>query len=418
MKPQFVRSTALVALVFVLGAGTVFAQNCTSSKRSNFSLSLDVSGACGSKKFDTAKDLIDGLETDALRNTALNGVYGAYTGSEVTSLNMRFNSLPIHLDFPNLGNTGNGALLQFSIPQLGVNQAFHGADRDDSIDQLEDYLKKSGIINDIMKYQVAHTANNPITGPGGLLPTTVAADFGLNPEILPDGGVSGPVGNQFGVAPEFGSASFDGRSSKSVTLPLSYTIRNDIDPRRQLMISLPITMIETEGAKSYTGSIGVAYRFPITRAWTLTPAVRYGFSGSADLAAAAAMYGASLSSNYVLRFTGFDLAIGNMVGYYQTGKFKVSGYTIDPDIKNTVLRNGVLVSQPINIGERAMSLEYSLIDTRYLGTKLYTDNTQEIGVSVGSNRGTASARSNLRAGLKYLHGRDVKSFMLNVGYWF
>ncbi|MDR2690667.1 MAG: hypothetical protein LBB76_13060 [Azoarcus sp.] len=403
---------ALVTLVLLAGAGNALAQNCVNSTKSNFSLSLDVAGTCGREKFDTAQDLIDGLETNALGKIRSN-----YTGSEIAALNINFNSLPIALEFPNAGQTGSGAQLNFFIPRLGVHQVFLGHDRDDSVDQLEHYLKHSGIIDDILEYQIAHTANNPITGPGGLLPGTVETDFGNGVDTLPDS-ADGPAGNQFGMGLGFGSTRIDGRDSKSVVLPLSYTIRNDIDPRRQLVFSLPLTIIETDGAKSYTGSFGVAYRLPLNRVWTITPALRYGFSGSEDLATAAALSGVSVSSNYVMRFDGFDLAIGNMVGFYQTSKLKVGDYSVDPGVRSTVLRNGVLLSQPISIGGRSMSIEYSIIDTRYQGSNIYVDNTQEIGVTLGNNRSLASARSNLRAGLRYLQGRDVKSLYLNVGYWF
>ena len=42
------------------------------------------------------------------------------------------------------------------------------------------------------------------------------------------------------------------------SIPLSYTMRNDIDPRRQLILSMPITEIDTNGAKSYQGAMGAA----------------------------------------------------------------------------------------------------------------------------------------------------------------
>ena len=403
----------VAALVLLAGTGGVFAQDCASSTKSNFALGLNVAGVCGTQKFDTAQDLVDGLQTDALHN-----IRSAYTGSEIAALNIHFNSLPIGIAFPNAGFAGSGAQLDFNIPGLGIHQVFLGQDRDASVDLLEDYLKKSGVINDILKYQIAHTNNNPITGPGGLLPSAASEDFGVGFDTLPDSVGEGATGNLFGASPSFSSTRIDGRDAKSFVLPLSYTIRNDIDPRRQLVFSLPVTVIETAGAKSYTGSFGVAYRLPLSRAWTLTPALRYGFSGSEDLAAAAALYGGSISSNYVLRLNGFDLAIGNMVGFYQSGKLKVGDYSVNPNIHSTVLRNGVLLSQPVSFGGRAMSLEYSLIDTRYLGSRIYADNTQEIGVSVGANRSLGSTRSNLRAGMKYLQGRDIKYFTLNVGYWF
>jgi hypothetical protein len=287
-------------------------------------------------------------------------------------------------------------------------------------------VKKSDVFNDLLKESIARSPENPITGANGLLQTSAASDFDMSIDPSPDGaGSAGSgwsvgelAGHQFGGAFEIASSRINGRDAKSITLPLSYTIRNDIDPRRQLILSVPLTMVKIGGVESWSGSFGVAYRLPVTRAWTLTPAIRYGHVRSHDLASLSSdLVSASISSNYVFRLGGFDLAVGNMVGHYQTTRVKIAGYSVDPNIRNTVLRNGILFSQPVSIAGRSMFAEYSLIDTRYLGSDIHTDNTQEIGFSLGK-RGITSARSSLRAGFKYRQGRDVKSVMLNVGYWF
>ena len=82
------------------------------------------------------------------------------------------------------------------------------------------------------------------------------------------------------------SYSVAGSADRIVTtsLPLSYTVRNDIDPRRQLMLSLPLTLVQTGNAKSVHASLGAAYRLPLSDNWTLTPGGRYAVVASKDRA--------------------------------------------------------------------------------------------------------------------------------------
>jgi hypothetical protein len=130
------------------------------------------------------------------------------------------------------------------------------------------------------------------------------------------------------------------------------------------------------------------------------------------------MVSGSLTSSYVINRDGYDIAIGNMVGYYQTLKAQAGDFSYDPGIKNTIFRNGVMLSQPINAFGKGMSIEYSLIDTRFTGDALYTDGYDEIGITLGTNKSANSARSYLRAGVSYLTSSTAKGFTANLGYWF
>ena len=388
----------------------------------NYSLALTVSGSCHAVSTTTADQFIDKLSTSGLNSMGL-----GYNGTQVASINASFNTLGMNIVYPKAGFTGSGATLNFAIPGLNINKTFTGTDRDDSKRQLSDYLKKTDLIGKIMKYQAEHTPTSPLTGAGGLLPSTTAADFNQNFTdtatniAAPLAAVKQEAGadtNLIGAALSYSSLSTKDRDTKVVSIPLSYTIRNDMGPRRQLVLSLPITQIETAGAKSYHTGLGVAYRMPMNDSWTLTPSGRISVVGSKDLATVAGLYSVSLTSTYVWTLPDFDVAMGNMIGYNKTMKIKSGDYSFDPDIQSTVLRNGVMLSQPVTLGGKKMSVEYSLIDTRYTGTKLYTDNTQELSVTLGTNKRAYSSRSFFRAGLSYIHGKDTDGFTLNFGYWF
>jgi hypothetical protein len=216
-----------------------------------------------------------------------------------------------------------------------------------------------------------------------------------------------------------GVATVGNSNITSYTLPLSYSIRSDSDPRRQLVLQLPITVVEVDGARSYQGGLGVGFNLPMNQQWTLTPNYRFSVMGSPDMATVSAMHSTSLTSTYVIPHGEMDIAVGNMLGYYKTAPIKAGSYSFDPNLQYIGARNGVMLSQPIASSLGKLSLEYSLIDTRYLGSERpYIDNFQEVGVTVGTNKRAFSSRTFLRAGITYQRGRDFHGITGNFGFWF
>jgi hypothetical protein len=173
------------------------------------------------------------------------------------------------------------------------------------------------------------------------------------------------------------------------------------------------------GAKAYGINLGVAYRLPVNDDWALTPALGYGVTGSEDLGSGASMFAASVTSQYSWKMDGYDLAMGNMVGVYQSTQLNAGSYSIDPKISNTVYRNGILASFPTSAFGQKMAIEASFILTNYTGTALYSNQYQEIGLTLGTNKSASSARTYVRAGATYLTGENgITGYKLNVGYWF
>ena len=139
--------------------------------------------------------------------------------------------------------------------------------------------------------------------------------------------------------------------SSVISLPLSYTVVFDNDPRKRVIVRMPISLIDTEGASTYQVALGLAYNHPVTKAWSLTPSVGYSAAGSEDLASASALASFSLASSYTLNLGGWALNIGNMIGNYSTQKITLGDYESDPGISNTVITNGILfavASGPVN----------------------------------------------------------------------
>ena len=409
----------------VVGLGIVGLVACNSQANAScaavtdyiYCLFVSTGAQSGIATANTAQDLINLLDTGGL-----SGITPSYTEVSAATVNINFNSLPIDVTY------GAGVTtLNFSIPELGVSQQFTGATRNASADLLETYLKENGIIAQIMNYQAKNSPNSPITGQAGLIPTAIAADFNQSftdtaTNIAGSASAAaqpGGVPNLIGIAAQYFDMTANGQHSKVITLPLSYTIRNDIDPRRQLLISLPLSQSDVNGAKAYTVGAGLAYRFPMNDNWTLTPSAKFSMVGSVDLATVAALNTFSLTSTYIFNLEKFDVAIGNMLTYNKTAKFSAGEYSFDPGIKNTAMRNGVMLSQPVNIKGKKMSVEYSLIDTRYVaGDKPFSKSSQELGLTIGTNKNAYSAKSFLRGGLSYVNAKGSHGFTANLGYWF
>lgn len=153
--------------------------------------------------------------------------------------------------------------------------------------------------------------------------------------------------------------------------------------------------------------------------WTIAPGARYGVVASTDRATIAAVYSASIMSTYVIELSDFDLSIGNMLGYYATGRFSAGDYSLNPGISTVATRNGVMLSQPVTLAGKTLTAEYSLSNTCYLGgDQPFFDNFWEFTATVAANKSAVDARSFVRGGLSYLQGPGTRGLALNLGYWF
>ena len=390
-----------------------------------FSITVDVAGQVNSASFSSIEEMFDALSSSGLRN-----INTGYTGTQAATVSINLRGLPVIISYP----TANSTVLIFQVPSLGISQTFQGTSRDMSQDQLEDFLKKNGsdILSRIGREQARVSPVDPVAGnPGSLMTQLVMqnfhagfTDFATNiagERTEQAAGATGAierVNNLFGLGLRYSQYRQDGLTSRTVTVPLSYTFRNDLDPRRQTSFSLPITLSDVEGAKSYHVGLGFSHRFPVSDDWALMPAATLAAAGSRDMGSLAAVGSASLTSSYLFRVGGMDLAMGNMVGYYTTIKVASGDYSYNPDIKNTVLRNGLILSHPVSTGGGTFTMEYSFTDTYFAGDELYIKRFDEIGISIGTNKSARSSRSYMRGGASYLHSSKSKGFSAYFNYYF
>jgi hypothetical protein len=397
----------------VLGAmcAPAYAQQLNCNK--SFGFRADVNGVTGQS---ICASKIDAF-LDAAKNFNLsNSNYGPNSAATAVG---RLNDVNMIFSYAANSNT-----LQYNFVELKESGSFTGANRDLSEEQFEDYIEKSGILGRLINYQAMNSPTSPITGVGGAIPTIGAADFATAFDSMSTIGNAGQsdsnVNNLIGIGVSYGSYNITGTDDvKTTSLPLSYTVRSDADPRRQLVLSMPLTKITTGDAASYHGGLGAAYRLPLTDRWTITPGAKYSVVASKDRATVATIMSASLASTYVIPMGSYHLGIGNMVGVYKTGKFSSGDYEYDPAIDLKMTRNGVLLALPTSMFGNSLSSEVSLIDTRYLGgDKPFVDSTQEIGITLGTNKAAVNARSFTRVGLSYVRGKASSGFTFNLGYWF
>ncbi|MEN9356216.1 MAG: hypothetical protein RL695_387 [Pseudomonadota bacterium] len=466
---------AIAAAVLLACSNSIYAQ-CAASTSSGFSLALQAnSSSTGALPCATASLNIDPLipyvivnkEPSESEKASLKAAYPQFGTKAATDAaypqftqfrNITGNELNLAPGFGSISTFVAGILVNLrsetvqggngltntttvEIPVLGINKSFTSTGTNPSnasITAMTSYLdtfdtpdSKSKLIAAITAWSARNTTTSPLTGVSGLMPVGMATDFNTHftstaTNIATPANVPGQAAQQeklpnlVGAGLEYASITQNDTKVKSFTLPMSYTIRNDLDPRRQLVISLPITYVDNgSGNKSGSAGLGVAYRLPVTDNWTLVPSGKYSVVVDAGQYSAASVWNASLTSVYLIPGEGYDVAVGNMLGYNKTGTLAFKGYSIDPDLKYWMTRNGVMLSQPVTLAGKRFALEYSLIDMRYLGSdKPLIDNTQEIGVTLGTNKTAFSARSFFRAGISYVTAKETKGFRMNFSYWF
>jgi hypothetical protein len=288
----------------------------------------------------------------------------------------------------------------------------------------------------------AKTANDPVAGnPNSLEANTVQSSFDngftskvsetqTSAECATAQGASGAAksvnAGLIGLAASYGYMRAGNLASNSYRVPLSYSFRSNTDPNRQLNVRLPVTLVDVEGAQSWGIGAGLSYTWPITCNWFITPGVDYGLVASVDMASVGQMVTGSLTSAYVIDMGKTSLSIGNMVGYGQTLPFTYQDYTFDPDIQNTILRNGVMWMVPTEFMIKNTAVELFVTDTRYFGSDLFIDNYQEFGFSYGFRKTASKTKGStiknllryLRAGVTYIYSEQSSGVKLNFGYTF
>ena len=396
---------------------------CTAVADDLFSVSITVDGEMSSFGFSDVKSAFDQINEDELTEA-----FSGYTERSMAGATIDFRGLEMRASF-----VGATSRLVFEVPSIGINETFAGADRDTSLEMLEEFLKDEGedILNQIQRALIATSPVDPIAGnPNSLMGTMVSGQFragfqdqttNIDDAAASDGKEAHDPDNLFVVGARFGRFTAAEKVSNVLTLPLGYSFRLKESGAglRSVDVSLPITYAEIEGGKSGAVSLGIGLTYGINERWSLSPAAGAGVVGSADLGSAGGIGSLSLTSAYTIPRDGWSLNIGNMVGYYETLDISLGDYDFNPEVSNTVLRNALMVSFPSTVADRDVTTEVWGIDTRFFGSDLYTEYYDEFGISFGLTKVSERSIENyLRAGVSHLTGDGVEGWRVNLGYSF
>ncbi|MDD5271974.1 MAG: hypothetical protein PHU14_04570 [Methylovulum sp.] len=233
------------------------------------------------------------------------------------------------------------------------------------------------------------------------------------------------LANRFDGGVRYGHYDLSGKSVDTFTMPLSYTFK--LDDRQQIIVSAPFTYIDTQGAQSYDGGAGFAYKYRMNSKWVLTPAVAYSLRGSFDLADAGHVASGTLTSKYTFDLESLDpnslkLTVGNMAGYYTTLPFTIKGYSVDPNLQNYIIKNGLSLSKNVNgdyYGHK-LNVAANFTDTEYFGSHFFVDQYNELGISIKAvnDQHWLSALSLAGNYLFSATGKDVSGYRVSLTYQF
>ena len=388
-----------------------------------FTVDITVDGQMDSFGFSDVESVFDQIYEDGLE-----GAFPGYTERSMANAAVDYRGLAMRFSFE-----GSTTRLVFEVPALEIREMFAGANRDASLEMLEDYLSDEGddILNRIQAALIETSPVDPIAGnPSSLMGTMVAGQFnnGFENKTTEIAQPAASASEQsydpddlFTFGARFGRYTASGKASNVYTLPLGYSFRLKESGRglRAVDVSLPITYADIEGGIAASGSIGLSLLYTYNDRWSLSPAVGAGLTGSVDLGSAGGVGSLSLTSAYKIPGAGWSLSVGNMVGYYETLDIALGGYDFNPGVSNTVLRNALMVSIPGTLGQRKIATEVWGIDTRFFGSALYSEYYNEFGISVGlSKTRERSIENYVNAGVSYLIGDGVRGWRLNLGYSF
>jgi hypothetical protein len=423
VRKGFAKKVAgLVGLAVVLmgGSGVAHATDL-------FTVTVDA-GAIGSRtqNFSKIADSFDFMNTSNLQ-AAFNGTsFDPFiTNYTVSGLYRGLNA-----SFSTVGNT-----ITMNIPAINFTKSFVGVSRDDAVSQIKDWFKKDGgaALDALFSKFAELTPIDPIAGnPNSIQAKTVstAYDRGFtklasqvaNTDVTSASEADSTNANQINMALKY-NMSFGDYKSSSYTIPLGYTWRFNDDVRHQISFDLPINYTEVEKGQVIGLGFGLGYSHPLSTNWVLSAGVDYGATASIDLGSGGHVLTSSLASlySYTINDT-MKIHMGNMVGYSTTLPVNIGDYSSDPGIENYILRNGFLYYVKTAGLMDNTGIELFVIDTRYLGTKLYNDNYQEVGLSFGFDRTSYESRrrsdKSLRIGVTSMIAKNNNGVMLNFGYSF
>lgn len=323
---------------------------------------------------------------------------------------------------------GNGTPCSFSFTGPSRQASF---DTFDALLDDESTPTSQAVQECIARSFVRFSPVDPLAGnPGSLQSTMVrsALDLSVGDSLIEEedgNGGANTAGDPWIVGASYTTGSAGRFDIDRIDGRIQRSFRIFEGNRALLKFDLPFNYSRISGSKGYSAQLGVGLEFPvIARKWSLEPRVAYGAVYSADAGSAGNIVQASVTSRYVVGGIGRGrLVIGNMIGYSTTLDPIGTQANLNPDLKNTVLRNGVAYELPLKtrLGGRSASVRASYGFTKLLGSELRNDNFHEATLSFGirgREESVRAARDLIRFNLSTIQAKGYSTYTAGIGFRF
>ena len=236
------------------------------------------------------------------------------------------------------GNGANVTSFQFKSSELGINKTFNGANTDDIVTQLKDYIKGSDFLTKFMRLINSGAGGQISGGPTSSMDTMVRATFHDTMFSKLDAVEQKTAARPAGTDPQFsgGFAQFssDGFQGHSFGVTPGFTLDFGEKRDKKLKISIPLSQIDLGGLKTYRAGLGLQYLYPVHLGdgltWTISPGISYATTFSMDLPNYSGLIGGAASTSLQ---KDFDKLFGTAAIYY--GRFNNLG-GIDTQIQANI----------------------------------------------------------------------------------
>ena len=329
----------------------------------------------------------------------------------------------------------------FEVEAAGIDISFDKGDRDESLEEFQRWLKggvdtptsPAEAVTSLFQAFVADSAVDPVAGNPFSLQTrmmqspydiAMRAAFRPDDETAPDeDGVVWSGKDVFDLRTDYAPFWGGDWNGFMVDLAFKYTL-NLKEPRLAFIFDMPVAYTQTEGdAHTATAHAGVGMLIRATPWWNVLTEGRVGLSGSLQLGGLAVLYSTGVTSHMQWQLGDTTLRMGNaFTASSSIDGIEWLGYELTYGITNYLVRNGFEVERRLPGRVRGNPLFARLIfnDNWVLGSDVYVDHYNEVGVHFGTTRsmGSGAVRDRSSLGLTYTGAQDYHALRVSLNYAF
>lgn len=366
----------------------------------------------------SAPNLVD-LNRD-LRSDSITKLIPLYTPESPVAIDINLRGIEAISSF-----AAGSTTLVVEIPQANTTRTFSGATRDASWQLFKEFIRDGGDHHRLLRAYAKFSPIDPIAGnPNSLMASMAQADYLLG-RLSPLSGCdpcwdAQPIRHQFQAGSIIGRAFSDPFDTTTINSPLRYSY----SPKRTwaFILDLPLTFNINGGAYSVFGSVGSAFRLPITTFWSLTSIMRLGFGGSFDLCVSGSFFDAGLTSELQYKMWNHVFSMTNYAGYFSSTNLWLGGINFNYHLHNWIFKNGINITscKGFCVLGRPLNYNVSFTDSYFATGRLFIRHYDEVGISLIANYVNPFLEyDSLSIGFSYQFGQEkYKGYFFNMAYQF